>query len=365
MAEQRINPGVERVRPYVPGRSIAEVVRERGLKDVLKMASNENALGMSPLALQALRDHGASAFQYPEVGTPDLRAALARLCGVSPRQVITGNGSDSVIYAAGMTLLAAGDEVVIPKITFPVYETISLIMGARVIETRMDGYSIDLEDVLRAVSERTRLLWLCNPNNPTGTMFDEQAFGRLLDRLPAGVFVVHDEVYRDFADARPFPTALERVAAGAENLLCIRSFSKAYGLAGLRLGFGIGAEALIDLMYRVRPPFDVSVAAEKAGLAALQDTEFYRQTIRMVLEGRQMLYRELEAMGLECVRSQTNFVIVRVGGDDRQIVDRLIDEGVIVRPGSVYGLPGHIRVTVGRRQDNERFVRSLKKVIGS
>lgn len=365
MAEQRVNPGIERVRPYVPGKSIAEVVRERGLRDVLKMASNENALGMSPRALEALKSHAPSAYQYPEVSTPDLRAVLARMSGVSPRQVITGNGSDSVIYVAGMTLLAPGDEVIIPKITFPVYETISRIMGARVIETRMDGYAIDLEDVLRATSERTRLLWLCNPNNPTGTMFDDRAFVRLLERLPQGVFVVHDEVYRDFADTPAFPTALERVAAGAPNLLCIRSFSKAYGLAGLRLGFGIGPEALIDLMYRARPPFDVSVAAERAGLAALEDSQFYSRTIGMVREGKQLLYRELEAMGLECVRSHTNFVMIRIDRDDRQVVDRLIDEGVIVRPGAGYGLPGHIRVTVGRSQDNERFLRALKKVLGS
>lgn len=365
MNGQRINPGVERVRPYVPGRSIADVTRERGLENVLKMASNENALGMSPRALEALRTNAPAAFQYPEVSTPALREALARRAGVSARQVITGNGSDSVIYVVGMTLLTPGDEVVIPKITFPVYETISHIMGARVVETRLDGYAIDLEDVLRAVNDRTRLVWLCNPNNPTGTMFGEEAFARLLERLPPEVFVVHDEVYRDFADQQMFPRALERVASGAANLLCIGSFSKAYGLAGLRLGFGIGPQALIDLMYRVRPPFDVSVAAEKAGLAALDDTEFYGQTVRMVLEGKQMLYRELEGLGLRCVRSHTNFIMVSIDRDDRQVVDRLIDEGIIVRPGSGYGLPGHIRVTVGRRADNERFLQALRKVLAS
>ncbi len=364
MNEQRINPGVERVRPYVPGRSVADVTRERGLKDVLKMASNENALGMSPRALDALRSYAPTAYQYPEVGTPALREALARRAGVTATHVITGNGSDSVIYVAGMTLLAPGDEVVIPRITFPVYETISQIMGARVIVTRLEGYAIDLEDVLRAVTDRTRLLWLCNPNNPTGTMFDEQAFARLLERLPPGVFVVHDEVYRDFAEQRAFPRVCERIAGGASNLLCIGSFSKAYGLAGLRLGWGIGPEALIDVMYRVRPPFDVSVAAERAGLAALADAEFYGQTVRMVADGKQMLYRELEGMGLQCVRSHTNFVVVNLSRDDREVVDRLIDEGVIVRPCSGYGMPGHIRVTVGRSQDNERFLRALRKVLG-
>ena len=232
MSEQRINPGVERIRPYVPGRSVADVTRERGLKNVLKMASNENALGMSPRALEALRAHAPTAFQYPEVSTPALREALARRAGVTPRQVITGNGSDSVIYVAGMTLLAPGDEVVIPKITFPVYETISRIMGARVVETRLDGYAIDLEDVLRAVTDRTRLVWLCNPNNPTGTMFDEEAFARLLDRLPPGVFVVHDEVYRDFVEGQAFPRALERIAAGASNLLLHRQLLESLRTCG-------------------------------------------------------------------------------------------------------------------------------------
>jgi histidinol-phosphate aminotransferase len=264
-----------------------------------------------------------------------------------------------------MTLLAPGDEVVVPKITFPVYETISHVMGARVIRTRLDGYAIDLEDVLRAVSERTRIVWLCNPNNPTGTIFEEGAFARLLERLPPRVFVVHDEVYRDFAESDDFPRTLERVAGGAENLLCIGSFSKSYGLAGLRLGYGVAHRDLVDLMYRVRPPFDVSIPAEKAGLAALEDVEFYRETLRMVSEGKQMLYRELERLGLACVRSHTNFVVVDIGRDDRPVVERLMDLGVIVRPCTGYGLPGHIRVTVGRPQDNERFLGALARALAS
>ncbi len=364
MAGQRLNPGVDAIKPYVAGKSVAEVARERGLVDVVKMASNENALGMSPRALDALLAHARSAYQYPEVSTPDLRVALARHAGVPFEQIITGNGSDSVIYALGMALLAQGDEVIIPRVTFSCYEIISRIMGARVVITRMDGYSIDLDDMERAVTDRTRIIWLCNPNNPTGTMFDDAAFRALHDRLPPRVFVAYDEVYRDFADLSLAPRAVERIASGAENLFCIRSFSKAYGLAGLRLGYGIGRPELVATLYKVRPPFDVSVAAEKAGAAALEDQEFYRETLAMVAAGKRKLYGELDAMGLAYVPSHTNFVVVRVGGDDRAVVDRLIDEGVIVRPGAGFGLPGHVRVTVGRPQDNERFLRALRKVLG-
>jgi histidinol-phosphate aminotransferase len=363
METRRINPGVEGIKPYVPGKSIAEVVRERGLRDVIKMASNENALGMSPRALAALQAHAAEAFQYPEVSSPDLLGALARLTGAPAEQIITGNGSDSVLYVLAMTLLRPGDEVIIPRITFQVYETVSRVMGARIVETRMDGYGIDLEDILRAVTPDTRLLWLCNPNNPTGTLVDESAFARLLERLPPQVFVVHDEVYHDFADRERMPRALQRVVAGAPNIFCVRSFSKAYGMAGLRLGYGVGPADLVATMHRVRPPFDVSVAAEKAGVAALGDRVFYDETLRMVSEGKGMLARELSAFGLKCVESHTNFVVVEVGGDDRAVVDGLIDAGVIVRPGAGYGLPGRIRVTVGRPEENRRFVAALRGVL--
>ena len=363
--ESVTNPGVREIAPYEPGKSVAEVTREGRATHPVKMASNENALGPSPAGLEAIVADAAAAYRYPEMTTPDLRAALAGVLGLSEESIITGNGADGVIYSLGMTVLGEGDEAVIPAVTFPVYATVVRAMRARVVVSRMDGYGIDLDDVLAAIGRRTRVLWICNPNNPTGTIIESDRFFRFLDRVPEDVWVVHDEVYHDFAERRTFPDALSEVRAGRPNLFCIRSFSKVYGLAGLRLGFGFGPAELIGLMYRVRPPFDVSVMAEKAGLAALRDKDFYVRTVQLVAEGRRFLYGELERLGLSFVPSHTNFVLVDTGKNERQVTEALIDRGIIVRPAGKYGLPGHIRVTVGLPDQNRRFVEALGAVLDS
>ena len=361
--EKRINSALHSIEPYVPGKSVQEVTRAGNRADVVKMASNENPLGASPMAVDAIRGGIAGVHQYPEIDCPDLVQRLAERLEIEPDSLIVCNEADGVIYTLGLTLLERGDEVVIPEITFPVYETICRAMGSRVVQTRMDSYAIDLDDILRHITDQTKIIWLCNPNNPTGTLVDAEAFSEFWKRVPRDVLVVHDEVYRDFADPARFPDTVELIRKNHDNLFVIRSFSKVYGLAGMRVGFGVGAPGLVRMMYRVRPPFDVSVLAQKAATAALEDIEFYRQTIDITAQGKELLYRRLGQMKLSYVPSHTNFVLIDTGMDDARVCRRLLDDGIIARPAASYKLPNHIRITVGSAAQIERFLQALQAAL--
>jgi histidinol-phosphate aminotransferase len=361
--EKKVNQSILTIKPYTPGKSTQEVLRSQAAADVIKLASNENPLGMCPAAIEAVKKAVASAYQYPEVACPDLTEEIARRLRLAQGCVIPCSGADGVIYALGMVFLERADEVIIPDITFPLYETITKIMGAKVIRSRMKDYSIDLEDVLQKINRRTKMIWVCNPNNPTGTLIGRDTFADFVVTVPEDVLVVHDEVYFDFVDPNLFPNTLELIREGKKNLFLIRSFSKVYGLAGMRVGYGVGSDSLVKLLYRVRPPFDVSVLAQAAALGALKDAEFYRRTIEVTLSGKEYLYRNLKRLGLSFVPSHTNFVLIDTGMDDTVVCKRLLQEGLIARPAGNYRLPGHIRVTVGLPQQNQRFIEALSEIV--
>jgi histidinol-phosphate aminotransferase len=264
-----------------------------------------------------------------------------------------------------MTIFDDGDETVVPEATFPLYETIGRAMRATVVASRMRGYRIDLDDMLQRITSRTKAVWLCNPNNPTGTLVEAEEFGRFYEKVPPSVLVIHDEVYRDFADPERFPDTVQMIRRGAENLFLLRSCSKLYGMAGVRLGFGMGAEELIGLMHRARPPFDVSVPAQEAARAALGDRRFVRRTLRLNRRGMDYLAAELGRLGLRWAPSETNFILLDTGRDSREVCRGLEGFGIIARAADKYGYPNHIRVTVGRRDQNRRFVRALEEICSS
>lgn len=361
--EKRVNRNILAIKPYVPGKSIQEVLRSQGASDIIKMASNENPLGMCPAAIEAIKQSLISAYQYPEITCPDLTAEISKQLGIPQESIIVGNGADSVIYALAMAFLQKGDEVIIPEVTFPVYETVSTIMGTRVVLSKMAGYGIDLDDILSKIQKRTKIIWICNPNNPTGALIEDESFQNFIEKVPDDVLVVHDEVYFDFAQLNIFPRVSELIKKGRENVFLIRSFSKVYGLAGMRVGFGVGSDTLVNLLYRVRPPFDVSVPAQAAAIGALKDEEFYRRTLEVTESGKEYLYRNIERLGLSYVPSHTNFVLVDTGRDDGDVCDRLLKEGLIARPAANYNLPGHIRVTVGLPHQNQRLIEALGEII--
>jgi len=356
-------PGITQIASYVPGRTIDEVARELGLTDIIKLASNENPLGASPRAAAAMRAVLDRAHLYPEITNPLLQDALGRANAVPPECVLTGNGADSILYAAALAFLRPGDEVLVPQITFDLYRTVALIKGATVTEVPMPGLQLAAEAIVERITPRTRIVFICNPNNPTGALFPRCAMERLLAALPDHAVLVHDEVYREFADADVFPDLVSRVTAGQSNLILARSMAKAYGLAGVRFGYGIMAAATAALLHRVRPPFDTSILAQAAALGALEDAEFLERTLALNRRGKRQLYAACARLGLAAIPSHANFVLVDVGRDAREVAQGLLQQGVIVRTPRHSALARYVRVSIGTEAQMQRFIAALERTL--
>ena len=362
-ADAMVHPGIRSIKPYIPGTTIQEAVQSTGSCDFIKIASNENPLGMSPKAARAIVRAIAQAHQYPEKTCMDLRNALSRTLDIPSDWLMIGNGADGIIYAVFMSVIDESDEVIIPEMTFSMYETVVHGMRGRVTYSKMSGYEIDLDDILARISENTKLVVLCNPNNPTGSVLDRDRLSRFVESVPETVLIVYDEAYFDFADPDRLLDSAALLRQGRKNLFILRTFSKIYGLAGVRVGYGIGAPDLVALCHRIRPPFDVSVLAQAAGCAALNDKEFFRRTVDLTNREKRYIYRNLDRMGLEYVESQTNFILIDTGRDCRLIYEGLLKRGLIVRAGLHDKLATHIRITVGKRQHNKRFLDAFSEVL--
>jgi histidinol-phosphate aminotransferase len=358
-----INPGLRSIKPYVPGRSVEEARRTGTRRRFIKMASNENPLGTSPRAARALALSRGRWHQYPESTGPELREALARRFGLDPGQILLGNGADGVLYTLAMTLIAEGDEALVPEVTFSLYRILVQAMRGVVITTAMKEHRPDLEELSARIGRRTKCLFLCNPNNPTGALVPKAEVESFLANLPSHVVAVYDEVYFDFADPELLPDVAGMIRKGRRNIVAVRSFSKIYGLAGVRLGYAIAHPAMIGLMQRIRPPFDVSVPALAAGSAALGDARFYERTRTLARRGREELAEALARMGLTPVPSHTNFLLVDVGRDGREVAEGLQAEGYIVRAGLDGQLRRCIRITIGTRRHNRGLVEALRRVL--
>lgn len=350
--------------PYQPGKSIASVQRELGLKSVVKLASNENPLGPSPRAMAAYRKAEKSNSLYPEGASPELRAALARFHKVTPESVIVGNGSDEIIRLLCESFLDPEDEVVVSQFAFIRFKQQASMMGARVIEVPMTDWTHDLELMAKAASPRTKLIFIANPNNPTGTYNTEDELEALLAAVPKTALVVLDEAYFQFAAAIPgYPKSLPEMIERHENLVVIRTFSKAYGLAGLRVGYGVGDPELIGWLDRIRMPFNVNLAAQVACIEALKDSAFVKRGVALNETQRAIIVKALGDLGFGVGESATNFVFARSPVHGRDLFKALLREGVIIRPLDEYGLPGHVRISVGTPAQNKILVKALAKVM--
>jgi len=350
------------LKPYVPGKPIEEVKRELGLTEVLKLASNENALGPSPKAVQALQEAAATVGLYPDGSCSALKQALAAHWNLEPEQIIIGNGSDELIQFIGLTFLAPGDEVIQADPSFVRYEAAAILNQAKCLKVPLRNFTSDLEAMAARLTPRTKLIFVANPNNPTGTMNTRDEVERLLDRVPDHALVVLDEAYYEYVDDPDYPDSLQYVREG-RNVIVLRTFSKIYALAGLRVGYGLARPDLIGYLNQVREPFNVNSLAQVAALASLQDPEQVERARRMNREGKEQLYRAFTELGLPYVPSQANFVLVDVKRDSRQVFAALLRRGVIVRTGDIFGLPTHLRVTVGKPEENERFIAALREVL--
>lgn len=354
---------IERITPYVPGRGIGEVAREFGLERVVKLASNENPLGPSPQAVEAMRSLLESVALYPDGASTELVQRLSEHLNVPPESIIVGNGSDEVIKLLAEAYLEPEDEVIYADPTFSEYAYAARLMGAKeVVVPLTGGYVHDLDAMLEAVTERTKLVFVCNPNNPTGTAVSQRELERFLNALPESALLVCDEAYYEYVDTQNFPDTLQWVREG-RRVFVLRTFSKVYGLAGLRVGYGLAPEPIMGPVRRVKEPFNVNLLGQAAAVAALADREHLERSQVMNRTERQRLTERLTELGFSVTPSQTNFLWVGLGQPAKPVFDGLMRRGMIVRSGDAFGAPNHIRVTVGTPEHNELFLNLLEQVI--
>ena len=354
--------GILDLKPYVPGKPIEEVQRELGLKELVKLASNENSTGPSPEALRAIEEDLGNIFRYPDPSCTQLRRALAKRLGVTDEMVTLANGCDNIILMIGAAFINEGDEVIMAEPTFPVYESVTRIMGGRPIPVKLKNYTHDLEGMAERIGPRTKLFFLCNPNNPTGTLVPKEALNRFLDDLPGHLVVILDEAYFDYVSERNYPDSLS-VLGRDLNLIALRTFSKIYGLAGLRIGFAVADGDLIGVLERVREPFPVNRVAQAAALAALRDEKHVVGVLRANEEGKAFLYGEFDRLDIDYVPTQANFIFVDFKRDSQKIYNALLKEGMIIRPGSIWDYPTSARITIGTMDENRRFIEKLEEVL--
>ena len=359
------NPWTCTLARYEPGRPIEEVARELGftnLDDIVKLASNENALGPSPKAIAAMKKNARMMHLYPDGDVFYLKQALARKLDVKPEQLLFGNGSNELVELISHAFLGPQTGIVMANYAFVVYRLIAAVFQAEVVDVPMKDFTHDLDAMLRAIKPTTRIVFVSNPNNPTSTMVDGAAIDRFMAKVPDHVIVCFDEAYIELLPVEKQPDVLKYVRQG-RKVLVLRTFSKTYGLAGLRLGYVVAAEECIGLLNRIRQPFNVNAMAQAAALAALDDDAYVEKTRKMVARGVAYFQREFRKMKLPYVPAVVNFILVEVG-KGRDVFVGLQKEGVIVRPMDGYGLPQYVRITIGKSDENKKCIEALKRVLG-
>lgn len=360
--ERLARKSILKIKPYKPGKPIEEVGRELGLKRIIKLASNENTLGPSSRALRALRDYLPKIYLYPEDSCFYLKRELAKRLKVKRENLIMGNGSDEIMELIPKTFLNPGEEVIYGHPSFLIYETVVRIMSGKPVPVPLKDYTYDLKGILKAITKKTKIIFICNPNNPTGTIVNEEEIRAFLKRVPERIIVVFDEAYFDYVERGDFPNSI-RLLKRYRNIIILRTFAKIYGLAGLRIGYGIAREEVINLLSKVRLPFNVNSLAQAAALASLEDEEQVKKTRRMNHEGKKFLYAAFKDLGLEYIPTQANFILINLRKNGKRICRALLKGGIIAREMSAWGLNNYLRVTMGREEENRRFIQALKKIL--
>jgi histidinol-phosphate aminotransferase len=348
--------------PYLPGKPVQELERELDITGAVKLASNENPLGPSPGAIDAIRDRLQEINRYPDGDSFYLRNELAaRLC-VGSENLIVGNGSNDVIEIAARTFMKPGDEAVMGEFAFIVYPLVTKAIGATAVISPMPELVHDLRDMHSRISPKTKMIFLANPNNPTGTMVTKERFEWFLDKVPGDIIILVDEAYFEYVESKEYPNSLD-YHSSRPSVITVRTFSKIYGLAGLRLGYGAASKDLISYMNRVREPFNVNSLAQAAGIGALSDTGHVISSKEINKEGKDFLQNEFTKLGIKYFDSYTNFILIDLQTDPIPVYNALLADGVIVRPVTGYGLQTHLRISIGLLEENQRFIEALKKIV--
>lgn len=360
MSVKGVRKSVLGVEPYVPGKTVEEVMCERGLSRVVKLGSNENPYGPFPAAMKAMEKELTRLNTYPDVSFGKIRKALAALYGLTPENVCISHGAEGMLQTLGRTFIDPGDEVVIPEATYQLYAEISKIMGAAIVRIPMkNGVYVDTDALADALRPNTKLVWLNNPNNPTGTVCGKDGIAALLGKMPSSCWLVVDEAYAEFADRDKLPVTADYIREGY-NVISVRTFSKAYGLAGARIGYSLSNRDVAVVIDTVSEPFNANRVGIAGALATLkEDVEACETAIGKIKEQRGRIISALNEMGLEPVMSETNFVFFSTPFDASRLFEALLDRGVIVRPCRGWGYPRSIRVTVGTDRDNSIFLDAL------
>jgi histidinol-phosphate aminotransferase len=350
------------LKPYVAGKPLEELQREYGIADAVKLASNENPLGPSPKALEAIRQTVGKLHRYPNGGSYDLCQHLSNRLKIKCENIVLGNGSDDLIAMLALVMLQPGDEAIVPQPAFLFYDIAIQSSGAIPVGVPLKAHQTDLDGMLARISPKTRLIFVNNPHNPTGSLISKEALDAFVAALPAGIVLVIDEAYIEFVRTPNCSTSLEYLNSG-KTVVGLRTFSKVYGLAGLRIGYGLMPSYLAQLLHRVRQPFNVNTLAQAAAIAALEDQEFLNNTVQLVAEEMAFMYQALDGIGLKYHKSHANFLLIRVDKNADAVFEDLLKKGVIVRSMTSYGYPDCIRVNVGLHQENIRLLEALAEVL--
>ncbi len=354
-------PSIDTIQPYQGGKPIEEVQRELGITDIIKLASNENPLGPSPLAVQAIAESATQVHLYPDGNAYYLKRDLAQHLGISPESLILGNGSNDVLQLVAEAYLAPDDEVIYAAGAFVVYSLVTKLCSATAVVVPMVNDTHDLPAMAAAITDKTKVIFIANPNNPTGTMVTADETAAFMEQVPDDVLVVFDEAYYEYVARSDYPQTLPYVLEG-RNFIITRTFSKIYGLAGLRIGYGIAPPPLVETLNRVRQPFNCSLVGQAAARAALKDTAHVTKSQKSNTAGKAFLYKAFDDMELRYIQTEGNFIMLHVPQSGADIADALLKQGVIVRPMAGYGYPNAVRVTIGTQQENERLIKALKVV---
>jgi len=350
------------IKPYAPGKPLEELEREYGIADSIKLASNENPLGPSPMAVKAIKNAIGKLNRYPDGSGYNLIQKISEHLGVSPQNIVLGNGSDDIIGMLTCGFLEPGDEAILPHPSFLMYEIMILSAGAIPVVVPLKQLSIDLQAINKSITSRTRMVFLCNPNNPTGTVVFKEDFENFLKKIPPDVIVVVDEAYIEFVRDQACAKSIEYLD-NDRPLVTLRTFSKVYGLAGLRIGYGVMPDEIANLLNRIRLPFNTNSLAQAAAGAALEDTVFFEKVITLIHQGLDFLYDSLDRLGVKYFPTQTNFILIDVCKDADAIYEKMLRQGVIVRSMRSYGYPHYIRINAGLHEENVRFIKALENIL--
>ena len=351
-----------KIKPYVPGKPIEEVKRELGIDDVIKLASNENPLGPSPKAITAMQDAIKDCALYPDGSCYELRNVLAKHLNVDPSMLIFGAGGDEIIFYLAMAFLCEGDETVQSDVTFLEYETVATLMNCNAKMVSLNNFNQDVDALISQINNKTKIVTVTNPNNPTGTLVSSEDIQRLLNAMPEGCILFLDEAYYEYVDDPKYSKGIEWAKQG-KNIVVLRTFSKIYGMAGLRIGYAIAPKEIIDILERVRAPFNVNSVAQIGAIASLNDQDQVKRSREQNAASKEYFYKELTRLGITYTPSQANFVWMDVNKDCKHVFTELLKRGVIVRTGDIFNTPTHIRVTTGTPEQSKKFISALEEVL--